>query len=124
MSELVTILGHPYFLRKEAKALQLLCNTLIDGMKNYLDFLNQQKERSHVNHQQIQTFKGLNNKWSLRKTEVSEGIPSKYVKLHQSLLKMEPCATFSQMIGMIDEIGWKKYLCLLVKVYSHRLGNY
>ena len=117
MSELVTILGHPYFLRKEAKALQLLCNTLIDGMKKYLDFLNQQKERSHVNHQQIQTFTGLHNKWSFRKTEVSEGIPNKYVKLHQSFLKMEPYEPLfvyniqpGDMYNRRDCV--KKYLCL------------
>ena len=36
--------------------------------------------------------RGLNDKWSLRITEVSEGISNKYVKPHYSLLKMEPYA--------------------------------
>ena len=33
MSELVSMLGHPYFLINEAKALQLLYNALIDEIK-------------------------------------------------------------------------------------------
>ena len=33
MSDLVSMLGNPYFLFNEAKTLQLLYNTIIDGIK-------------------------------------------------------------------------------------------
>lgn len=66
----------------------------------------------------------------LEKTEVSEGIPNKYVKLRQSLLKMEPhepLFLYNIQPGDMYErrdLVEKISLPYLVKVYTHRFGNY
>lgn len=57
------MIGHPFFLSKESK--QLLDNKLVCGMKKYLDFLSEQKERTAFNHQKPEAVRGLNDKWSL-----------------------------------------------------------
>lgn len=65
ISELLTIIGHPFFLSKESKQLLDMCNKLVCGMKKYLDFLSEQKERTAFNHQKPEAVRGLNDKWSL-----------------------------------------------------------
>lgn len=54
------MIGHPFFLSKESKQLLDMCNKLVCGMKKYLDFLSEQKERTAFNHQKPEAVRGLN----------------------------------------------------------------
>lgn len=65
ISERLTMIGHPFFFSKKSKQLLDMCNKLVCGMKKYLDFLSEQKERTAFNHQKPEAVRGLNDKWSL-----------------------------------------------------------
>lgn len=74
------MIGHPFFLSKESKQLLDMCNKLVCGMKKYLDFLSEQKERTAFNHQKPEAVRGLNDKWSLRKLDISQGVNKNYLE--------------------------------------------
>lgn len=59
-------------------------------MKKYLDFLSEQKERTAFNHQKPEAVRGLNDKWSLRKLDISQGVNKNYLELHKSLSQLQP----------------------------------
>lgn len=80
-------MGHLFFFSKESKKLLDMCNKLVCGMKIYLDFLIEQKERTAFNHLKL---RGLNDKRSLRKLDTSHGVNKNYLKLHASLAQLEP----------------------------------
>ncbi|XP_062607328.1 uncharacterized protein LOC134269121 [Saccostrea cucullata] len=130
ISELLTMMGHPFFLSKESKKLLDICNTLVSGMKKYLDFLSEQKERTAFNHQKPEPVRGLNDKWSLRKPDTSQGVNKNYLKLHESLLEREPFdPLFLYDILPEDKFDRRKWIVNLtlpysVKLYTHRFGNY
>lgn len=124
------MIGHPFFLSKESKKLLDMCNTLVCGMKKYLDFLSEQKERTAFNHQKPETVRGLNDKWSLRKLDISHGVNKNCLKLHESLAQLEPFdPLFLYDIQPEDKFEKRKWMDNLtlpypVKLYTHRFGNY
>nr|XP_022308033.1 uncharacterized protein LOC111114036 [Crassostrea virginica] len=130
VSELLTMIGHPFFLSKESKKLLDMCNTLVCGMKKYLDFLSEQKERTAFNHQKPETVRGLNDKWSLRKLDISHGVNKNCLKLHESLAQLEPFdPLFLYYIQPEDKFEKRKWMDNLtlpypVKLYTHKFGNY
>lgn len=124
------MIGHPFFLSKESKQLLDMCNKLVCGMKKYLDFLSEQKERTAFNHQKLEAVRGLNDKWSLRKLDISQGVNKNYLELHKSLSQLQPFdPLFLYDIQPEDKFERRKWIENLtlpypVKLYTHRFGNY
>lgn len=124
------MIGHPFFLSKESKQLLDMCNKLVCGMKKYLDFLSEQKERTAFNHQKPEAVRGLNDKWSLRKLDISQGVNKNYLELHKSLSQLQPFdPLFLYDIQPEDKFERRKWIENLtlpypVKLYTHRFGNY
>lgn len=99
-------------------------------MKQSLDFLSEQKERTAFNHQKPEAVRGLNEKWSLWKLDISQGVNKNYLELHSSLSQLQPFDPLFlydiQPEDKLERRKWIENLTLLypVKLYTHRFGIY
>jgi hypothetical protein len=124
------MLSSPYFLSKKGAEFGKFCSVLVDGMKKYLDFLQEQNQRSKLNNSAEEPVRSISDSWSMRAIPVSDKLEPSYAPLHEALINLdvfEPVFLYNiQPDDRFDRRNWLEKLTLPYpcKLYSHSFGNY
>ncbi|CAG2219397.1 PIP5K [Mytilus edulis] len=121
----------PWYLNEKFKVFRLACETLIEGMIKYSDFLKQQRERTAKVHSYEKPVRSITDSWSIKASlSKSKEVKPQYSAMKERLDQLnfyEPVFVneFSPR-DKIDRRYWLEHLSLPfpVKIYTHHHGNY
>ncbi|KAK3107727.1 hypothetical protein FSP39_020885 [Pinctada imbricata] len=129
VGELSNMLMLPWFGLQQFRLFQADVKKFLDGLKKYLDFLEQQQMRTDRQHKSTEPVRSVNDNWSVTILEKSSDY-ARYNDVAKTLLEMD---TYEYLWlhdyepeDRYDRRVWYDNFCLPFprKLYTHRVGNY